>query len=71
MILVNNLAPPGGIKRIELSTNCVRVRLWDGTEMVFISANGSNPNDKVIADNMRDYWKHQADGADRHGIGEE
>ncbi len=24
-----------------------------------------------IAENMKDYWKHQADGADRHGAGEE
>jgi hypothetical protein len=27
--------------------------------------NGSNNDDKVIADNMRDYWISQADGAEK------
>ena len=37
MVLVNKLTAPGGIKRIELRPDVVRVVLQDGTEVLYVN----------------------------------
>ena len=36
MLLINRLTKPGGIKRIELRPDIVRIFLQDGTERIYI-----------------------------------
>ena len=37
MLLINRLTEPGGIKRLELHRDTVRVVLQDGTERIYTS----------------------------------
>ncbi len=62
MLLINKLTVPGGIKRVELKPTTVRVVLRDGSEKFYVER---SDGDGVIADNMKDHWKHQRSGADR------
>ena len=40
MLLINRITAPGGIKRVELRHNTVRVVLQDGTEKTYTNSRG-------------------------------
>jgi len=67
MRVVNKLTAPGGVRRVDLRPSAVKVITADGQERFYRleSVSGGGNEDKAIADNMRDYWKHLASGAER------
>ena len=67
MLLINKLTKPGDIKRVEIRLDSIHIVLRDGTEKTYFAVvgdvdAGETVEDKVIADNMRDLWKHQRSG---------
>jgi hypothetical protein len=70
VLLINKLTKPGDIKRVEIRPDRVHIVLRDGPEKTYfavvgIDGAGEAVEDKVIADNVKDYWRHQRSGAER------
>ena len=49
MLLINRLTEPGGVKRLELHTDTVRVVLRDGTERVYTNSRSGGVNQELIS----------------------
>lgn len=45
MRVVNNLTVPGGVKRVDLNPDTVRIQTWDGQDRIYV-ASSATPLDR-------------------------
>lgn len=67
MRVVNNLAKPGDIRRVDLTPDIVRVQTYDGRDRVYRIVS-DNPRDAMEDNNVHDDEAHSPSNQIKGGV---